>query len=282
MGNIVALESTVIAKGLPGPFNIETALEMEEIITRNKAIPKTVGIISGKVKIGLTKEEIEFLANDKNVVKVGAAEIASAIVGKKNAATTVSATMALAKKARIDVFATGGIGGVHRDRTWDISQDIVELSRDSMIVVCSGFKSILDIERTIELLETKQITTVGFNTEVFPLFHSRTSNYRLNFSTDDPTEIRDIFLKKKELGLPGAVLVLNPVPEEDEISYEKLNGWIKKAVNNAEKKSIKGKELTPFLLSELANYSNGETIRTNVSLLKNNAKIAAKIACTFS
>ncbi len=281
MKNIVALESTVIAKGLPGPFNIETAFEMESIITKNKAEPKTIGIISGEVKVGLSKKEIEFLANNKNVVKIGAAEIAPAIVGRKNAATTVSATMALAKNAKIDVFATGGIGGVHRERTWDISQDIVELSRNTMIVVCSGFKSILDVERTVELLETSQITTVGFKTEVFPLFHSRSSNYKINFSTDDPSKIRDIFLRKKELGLSGAVLVLNPVPKEDEISYEQLNSWIEKAVNNAEKKNIAGKELTPFLLSELANYSNGETVQTNISLLKNNAKIAARIASTF-
>ncbi|MFW6120103.1 MAG: pseudouridine-5'-phosphate glycosidase [Petrotogales bacterium] len=282
MKNIVALESTVIAKGLPSPFNIKTAFEMENIITQNEVVPKTIGIISGEVKIGLSKKEIEFLANNENVVKIGAAEIASAIVGRKNAATTVSATMALAKNAKIGVFATGGIGGVHRDRTWDISQDILELSRNTMIVVCSGFKSILDVERTIELIETKQITTVGFKTEVFPLFHSRSSNYKINFSTDDPSKIRDILLLKKELGLPGAVLVLNPVPREDEISYEQLNSWIEKAVNSAEKKNITGKELTPFLLTELANYSNGETVKTNISLLKNNARVAARIASKFS
>ncbi|MEA2067266.1 MAG: pseudouridine-5'-phosphate glycosidase [Thermotogota bacterium] len=282
MKNIVALESTVIAKGLPNPFNVDTALEMETIVKQNGAAPKTIGIISGEVKIGLTKEEIKFLAVDNNVIKVGTAELAAAIVGKRNAATTVSATIALAKKAGIKVFATGGIGGVHRQRTWDVSQDIAELSRSSMIVVCSGFKSILDIERTIELLETSQITTVGFNTEVFPLFHSRTSNYRLSFSTDNPSEIRDIFLKKKELGLSGAVLVLNPVPEEEEIDYDRLNNWVRRAVNNAEKKNITGKGLTPFLLTELANYSNGQSVRTNISLLKNNARVAANIANTFS
>jgi len=282
MKNTVALESTVIAKGLPSPFNINTALEMETLVRQNNAYPRTIGIISGEVKIGLTEKEIEMLANDENVIKVGTAEIAAAIVGKRNAATTVSATMALAKNAGIDVFATGGIGGVHRERIWDVSQDIAELSKNSMITVCSGFKSILDVERTIELLETSQITTIGFNTGVFPLFHSRTSNYKINFSTDNPAEIRDIFLKKLELGLPGAVLVLNPVPEEDEIDYERLDDWINKAVDSAEKKGITGKELTPFLLSELARYSDGETIKTNISLLKNNARVAAKIASTFS
>ncbi|TYB94830.1 MAG: pseudouridine-5'-phosphate glycosidase [Kosmotoga sp.] len=282
MKNTVALESTVIAKGLPSPFNVNTALEMETLVRQNNAYPRTIGIISGEVKIGLTEKEIEMLANDENVIKVGTAEIAAAIVGKRNAATTVSATMALAKNAGIDVFATGGIGGVHRERIWDVSQDIAELSKNSMISVCSGFKSILDVERTIELLETSQITTIGFNTRVFPLFHSRTSNYKINFSTDNPAEIRDIFLRKLELGLPGAVLVLNPVPEEDEIDYERLNNWINKAVDSAEKKGITGKELTPFLLSELARYSNGETIKTNISLLKNNARVAAKIASTFS
>jgi pseudouridine-5'-phosphate glycosidase len=282
MKNIVALESTVIAKGLPGPYNVETALEMETIVKQNRAVPKTIGIIAGEVRIGLTKEEIKFLADDKYVIKVGTAELAAAIVGKRNAATTVSATMSLAKKEGIEVFATGGIGGVHRQRTWDVSQDIAELSKNSMIVVCSGFKSILDIERTIELLETSQITTVGYNTGVFPLFHSRSSSYKLSFSTDDPSEIRDIFLKKKELGLSGAVLVLNPVPEEEEIDYDRLNNWIRKAVDNAEIKNVTGKDLTPFLLSELANYSNGQTVRTNISLLKNNARVAAIIASTFA
>ncbi|MGC9383346.1 MAG: pseudouridine-5'-phosphate glycosidase [Kosmotogaceae bacterium] len=282
MKTLVALESTVIAKGLPSPYNIETALEMETIVKQNRAMPKTIGIISGEVRIGLTKEEIRFLAEDNNVIKVGTAELPAAIVGKRNAATTVSATMALAKKAGIKVFATGGIGGVHRQRTWDVSQDIAELSRSSMIVVCSGFKSILDIERTIELLETSQITTVGYNTGVFPLFHTRTSSYKLGFSTDDPSKIRDIFFKKKELGLSGAILVLNPVPEEEEIDYDRLNNWIRRAVNNAEKKNITGKDLTPFLLSQLANYSNGQSVRTNISLLKNNARVAAKIASTFS
>lgn len=281
MSNIVALESTVIAQGLPWPHNFDTAMAMEQEVRKNGGIPKTIGIISGEIKIGLTKEEVELMAKSKDVIKAGTAEIAVAVALGKHAATTVSGTMALASKNEIDVFATGGLGGVHRDIPWDVSQDILELSKTNMIVVSSGVKSILDVEKTLEFLETFQITVLGYKTDYFPLFHTRTSQYKVNMRVDSPEEIVDIYRAKKRLGIPGAVLVANPVPEADEIPLKELEKYIDVAVEEANEKGIKGKALTPFLLGRLGELSDGKTMETNIALLKNNAALAGKIAAAF-
>lgn len=278
----VALESTVIAHGLPWPTNLETAISMENRVKGKGAIPKTFGIIKGEIKIGLTEKEIEYLAEAKNVMKIGTAEIAAAVALRRDAATTVSATMRLAKNAGIDVFATGGIGGVHRDVPWDVSQDILELSKTRMIVVCAGFKSILDVEKTVEFLETFQVTVVGYQTDFMPLFHTRESEYKVNIRADSPEEVVAIFNEKEKLGIEGAILVTNPIPKQFEIPRKELEGYIERAVAEAKENGISGKSLTPFLLSRLTELSGGKTLTANIALLENNASLAGEIAMALS
>lgn len=274
----VALESTVIAHGLPWPVNFKTAIAMEEEVKREGAVPKTIGIINGDIKIGMTKDELEYLATAENVMKVGAAEIPVATAMKNNAATTVSATLKLAAREGIEVFATGGIGGVHRDVSWDVSQDIIELSKTDMVVVSAGVKSILDVEKTLEFLETFQVTVIGYQTDSFPLFHCRYSRYPVNVTVETPEEIAAIFKEKKKLGIEGAILVANPIPEEYEVPYDELMKYVEMAVSEAKEKGVSGKGLTPFLLGRLSELSDGKTLEANVALLKNNASLAGKIA----
>jgi len=278
LSKIVALESTVIAHGLPYPKNYETAINMEKAVRENGGIPKTIGILDGKIIVGLNDKQVKFLSTEKNIYKLGTAEIPVATAKKYNGATTVSGTMLIASRNDIEIFATGGIGGVHRDVDWDVSQDIIELSKTNMIVVSSGFKSILDVEKTIEFLETFQITVLGYKTDSYPLFHSRNSKYKIPFRVDSPEEIMDVFKEKKRLGIDGAVLVFNPVPEKDEIPFEDLDTLIQKAVRKANEEKIGGKALTPFLLSYLSEISDGKTLKTNISLLLNNAKLGGQIA----
>ncbi len=278
MSKIVALESTVIAHGLPYPKNYETALNMEKAVKENGGIPKTIGIIDGKIIVGLNNKQVKFLSTGKNIYKLGTAEIPVATAQKYNGATTVSGTMLIASRNEIEIFATGGIGGVHRDVDWDVSQDIIELSKTNMIVVSSGFKSILDVKKTIEFLETFQITVLGYKTDTYPLFHSRNSKYKIPFRVDSSEEIMEVFKEKKRLGIDGAVLVFNPVPEKDEIPFEELDSLIQKAVKKANEEKISGKSLTPFLLSYLSEISDGKTLKTNISLLLNNAKLGGQIA----
>ena len=278
MSKIVALESTVIAHGLPYPKNYETALNMEKTVKENGGIPKTIGIIDGKIIVGLNNKQVKFLSTGKNIYKLGTAEIPVATAQKYNGATTVSGTMLIASRNEIEIFATGGIGGVHRDVDWDVSQDIIELSKTNMIVVSSGFKSILDVKKTIEFLETFQITVLGYKTDTYPLFHSRNSKYKIPFRVDSSEEIMEVFKEKKRLGIDGAVLVFNPVPEKDEIPFEELDSLIQKAVKKANEEKISGKSLTPFLLSYLSEISDGKTLKTNISLLLNNAKLGGQIA----
>ncbi|AKI97078.1 pseudouridine-5'-phosphate glycosidase [Kosmotoga pacifica] len=274
----VALESTVIAHGLPWPANFETAVAMEEEVKKNGSVPRTIGIIGGEIKIGITRDEIKYLSTAKNVMKVGTAEIAVAVALKKDAATTVSATMKLAAREGIEVFATGGIGGVHKGVEWDVSQDIVELSKTNMIVVSAGVKSILDVEKTLEFLETFQVTVVGYRTDRFPLFHTRFSKFPVNITVNTPEEIAAIFEEKKRLGIEGAILVANPIPTEYEIPHYELMKYIETAITEATSKNISGKSLTPFLLNRLGELSDGKTLEANIALLKNNAALAGQIA----
>jgi len=274
----VALESTVIAHGLPSPYNLQTALSMEDIVRSTGSCPRTVGIVEGEIIVGLTQEQIELFSSCNKVVKAATSEIPLVCALKMTAATTVSATVRLASQAGISVMATGGIGGVHRDIQWDVSQDIIELSRTQMLVVSSGVKSILDMGRTLEFLETFGVTVVGYRTKCFPAFHSRQSPYEIPFSIDTPEEAAMVLAKKRQTRIPGSVLLVNPVPEEDEIPFAEVEEYVIRASDEAIQEGVFGKKLTPYLLKRLNELSDGKTLKANVSLLKNNAELAGRIA----
>jgi len=277
----VALESTVIAHGLPKGINFETALNMERAVRENGGTPRTIGILGGEIVVGLTNEQIKKLGMASNVLKVGTAEIAYATAMKRDAATTVSATMAISRTSGISVFATGGIGGVHRDIDWDVSQDIIELSRTRMIVVSAGVKSILDVPKTLEFLETFGVTIVGYRTDCFPLFHCSKSPYRINLTINSPEEAVQILKEKERLGIEGGILVANPIPEADSMNFDELSTLIESALKSAETNGVSGKALTPYLLSRLAELSDGKTLDANISLLINNAALGGLIAASF-
>ena len=271
----VALETTVVAHGLPDPVGIETALEMERLISEEGMQPATIGILSGEIIVGMSPDEMRRLVSEGSV-KVGAREIPYALAKKLNADTTVSATMRIAKMAKIEVFVTGGIGGVHRGE-FDVSQDLLELSRNRMIVVSAGAKSILDLRTTVEALETLEVIVVGYKTDEFPAFYSRESGIKLNMRVDSVEEIAEIYRWMVDLDYESALLVANPIPEEHSIDPAEMERWVKEAEKKAEESGISGKELTPFLLSEISNLSGGKTLKANVELLKNNAKLGALI-----
>lgn len=276
---VVALESTIIAQGLPYPENIRVAIELEQLIRDNGGIPATIGIIKGEIIIGMNKNEIEYIATAPSVMKLSTREIPLCVASGLDGATTVSATSYIAEKAHINVFATGGIGGVHRDviSTFDISRDLEELSERDIIIVSSGAKSILDIPKTVEFLETKGVLVVGFQCNEFPSFYSRKSGVRIP-SVNSYEEVSRIFKAKKELSIKGAILVANPVPEEEEIPYETMEKWINEALELAKENGVSGKNVTPFLLSKIFELSEGKALNTNIALVKNNARIATLIA----
>ncbi len=276
---VVALESTIIAQGLPYPENIRVAIELEQLIRDNGGIPATIGIIKGEIIIGMNKNEIEYIATAPSVMKLSTREIPLCVASGLDGATTVSATSYIAEKAHINVFATGGIGGVHRDviSTFDISRDLEELSERDIIIVSSGAKSILDIPKTVEFLETKGVLVVGFQCNEFPSFYSRKSGVRIP-SVNSYEEVSRIFKAKKELSIKGAILVANPVPEEEEIPYETMEKWINEALELAKENGVSGKNVTPFLLSKIFELSEGKALSTNIALVKNNARIATLIA----
>lgn len=276
---IVALESTIIAHGMPYPKNVEIAINVEEEVRKEGAIPATIGVINGEIIIGLNREEIEYIGKAKGVLKLSTREIPFCVAMKKDGATTVSATSYLAELAGISVFATGGIGGVHRGAsdTFDISRDLDELSQTDVIVVSAGAKSILDLPKTLEYLETKGVLVVGFGTNEFPAFYTRRSGLEI-LKADSEKEIAKIYKTKNSLGIKSAILVANPIPKEYEIEKEVVDKWIDKAVNEANEKGIKGKALTPFLLARIVEISEGKALDANIELVKNNARVAAKIA----
>ncbi len=277
----IALESTVIAHGLPKPVNIDVALELEEIARQNGCMPYTVGIIDGQIKVGLSEKEIVEIGTKEDVMKVGTSEIAVAVALKRSAATTVSATMRIAYSHGIKVFATGGIGGVHSTEYWDVSQDLMELARTRMVVVSAGPKSILDLKSTVEMLETLQITILGYKTDRLPAFYCKSTDLPLT-KVESPEQVASIFFYKERLNLPGALLVFNPISDEYAISQEDFEKWQKLAQEDLEKFSVKGKGVTPFLLSRLAYYSNGKTVQSNIELLKSNVRLACDIVCQLS
>lgn len=253
-------------------------MQMEDEIRAEGAVPKTIGIVDGKVIVGLNKDQIEMFATLSGIIKAASSEIPIACALGKTAATTVSGTIRLASLSGIRVMATGGIGGVHRDIDWDVSQDIIELSRTPILVVSSGAKSILDIGRTLEFLETFGITVLGYRTEFFPAFHSRKSPFKVSFSVNTAQEAAEVLIEKIKNKIPGAVLLVNPVPDEEEIPFSEVDRYVGIASREAMKRGISGKALTPYLLKRLGELSDGRTLKANISLLKNNAKLAAKVA----
>lgn len=275
---VVALESTIISHGMPYPRNYETALNIEDTVRRNGAVPATIAIINGKIKIGLNNKEIAFLSKGKNILKASRRDIPVSVSRKLNAATTVSATMFCASLAGIKIFATGGIGGVHRNvnETLDISADLTELSKTNVAVVSAGVKSILDIGLTLEFLETLGVPVIGYKTNKFPAFFTRESGFNVNYKLDSPKEIADVIKTKWELGLKGGILIANPIP----VKYSADKKSIDSAINQALAKSnnIKGKDVTPFLLSEVNRISGGKSLEANIKLVLNNAELAAKIS----
>ena len=280
---IVALESTLISHGLPYPDNIKVAKESINAVQDNGSVAATIGIINGKVKIGLSEDDINILAKEKNVQKVSNHNINLSIYKKENAATTVASTISIASKFGIKFFATGGIGGVHlnAENTYDVSADLYSLSEHANYVICSGAKSILDIDKTFELLETLGITRIGYKTNYMPGFWYSETNHQVDNNFEDISDISDFLKLNSKLNHNKSILIFNKVPEINAISKDKINEWINIALVRAEKNKINGKELTPFLIKEINNFSNNKTLKANVSLIINNAELAAKIAKNF-
>lgn len=280
---VVALESTIISHGMPYPKNVETALAVEEVIRKNGAIPATIAIIEGRIKIGLTPEEIEYMAKADNVLKVSRRDFPLVISQKLDGATTVAGTMIAANMAGIKVFVTGGIGGVHRGagESFDVSADLEELKMTDVTVVCAGVKSILDIGATLEYLETSGVPVITYGADSFPAFYSRESGFAAECRIDEPEKISALIRTKEQLGLRGGILVACPIPEEDEIPFEKMDVVIKQALKECEEKGVKGKRITPFLLSKVKDLTEGSSLEANIKLVLHNADIGSKIAANI-
>ncbi len=281
---IVALESTIISHGMPYPQNVETALRCEQMVRDNGAVPATIAIIKGELVVGLSAEEIDYLGQmGEKVIKTSRRDLALIVSQKLDGATTVSATMYIASLAGIKVFATGGIGGVHRgaEITMDISADLEELAETDVCVVCAGAKAILDLEKTLEYLETKGVPVIGYQTDYLPAFYTRTSSYRVNYRLDTPSAIAQLLKVKWELGLNGGVLVTNPIPEKYSLDETVMNKAIDDALASLEEKHISGKAVTPFLLAKVKDITKGASLDANIQLVLNNCKLASQIACLY-
>ena len=278
---VVALESTIISHGMPYPQNVETALNVERIIRENGAVPATIAIIGGKLKAGLTQEEIEYLGKKgTDVIKASRRDLPVLVARGDDGATTVATTMIIAAMAGIRVFATGGIGGVHRgaEVTMDISADLEELAQTPVLVVCAGAKSILDLGLTLEYLETKGVPVIGYGTEELPAFYTRKSGFGVDYRLDTPDEVAAAFRAKLEMGLKGGMLVTNPIPEEYSMDPAVINKAIDEAVAEANALGIKGKQTTPFLLAKIKDITGGDSLASNIRLVYNNAALAAQVA----
>ncbi len=281
---IVALESTIIAHGMPYPQNVETALAVEEIVRQAGAIPATIAILNGKMKVGLTREEVEFIATDKNILKASDRDIPFILAKKLSAATTVSASLAIASAVGIKVFVTGGIGGVGPEgyKSMDISSDLIALADYPCITVCAGAKAFMDIPATLEYLETNRVCVVGYKTAFFPLFYTRGSMYKLDWSADSPEEAAEIFRMKITHDHQGGLLVGVPMNEAEALSYEETQKAIDAALKQIKKEGITGKEFTPFILAAIKKETGGKSLAANISLIKNNAKVGGEIATALS
>lgn len=281
---IVALESTIISHGMPYPENVKMAKEVEEVIRENGAVPATIALMDGRIKIGLTDEDLELLATSDNVRKTSRRDLAYVLSAKEIGATTVATTMICAELAGISIFVTGGIGGVHRgaETTMDISADLEELSQTNVAVICAGAKSILDIGLTLEYLETKGVPVVGYGTDAFPAFYSATSEFKSNFRADSAEEVADMLKMKWDLELQGGAVIANPIPEESSLDESEISAIIEQALAEAHDNGIKGKDVTPFLLGKVKELTEGKSLEANIALVMNNAKVGAKIAKAFA
>ncbi|MCP4295296.1 MAG: pseudouridine-5'-phosphate glycosidase [Proteobacteria bacterium] len=277
---VVALESTIISHGMPYPQNIETARKVGNIVRKQGAVPATIGIIKGRLKAGLTEAELELMATEKNIAKVSRRDIPFILSQKRDGATTVATTMIVSALAGIPIFATGGIGGVHRgaETNFDISADLMELARTDVAVICAGVKSILDIGLTLEYLETQGVPVVSFGTDDFPAFYTRKSGFQADCRVDSAGEIALALKAKWDLGLKGGMVIGNPIPEEFSMDPKKIGEIIESALKESTTLGIQGKEITPFLLSKIAAMTEGKSLASNIQLVFNNAELAAKIA----
>ena len=278
---VVALESTIISHGMPYPQNVETALKVEQIIRDNGAVPATIAILGGRLKAGLTAEEIEYLGKQgQAVTKASRRDLAVLVARKADGATTVTTTMMIAHMAGIKIFATGGIGGVHRgaETTMDISADLEELASTPVMVVCAGAKSILDLGLTLEYLETHGVPVIGYGTKELPAFYTRKSGFEVDYRMDTPSEIAAAFHASQELGLKGGMLVTNPIPEEFAMDHDVINKAIDEAIEQAKEQGIHGKATTPFLLTKVKELTGGDSLDSNIQLVFNNARLAARTA----
>ena len=281
---VVALESTIISHGMPYPKNVETALRVEKAIRENGAIPATMGIIDGEPIVGMSEEEIEEFGKRKGVAKVSKRDLPIVMAQKAWGATTVSATILMAKKAGIEVFVTGGIGGVHRgaENTWDVSRDLYELGSEDVTVVCAGAKAILDIPKTLEVLETQGVSILSYKSKSFANFYSSETNHGVDMTFDDPLEAARVIYAKRSFPLNGGILISNPCPAEYSMPHEKIDSIIEEALKEAEKEGVKGKDATPFLLKKIVELTGGESLETNIALVLNNAVLGAKIAVQYA
>ncbi|WP_152048445.1 pseudouridine-5'-phosphate glycosidase [Aureimonas psammosilenae] len=281
---VVALESTIITHGMPFPQNVETARAVEAIVREEGAEPATIAVLDGQLRVGLNEDDLERLAQAKDVMKLSRADLAYAVAAKRTGSTTVAATMIAAHLAGIRVFATGGIGGVHRgaESSFDISADLDELARTPVIVVSAGAKAILDLPKTMEVLETKGVPVVGLGTDELPAFWSRRSGIPAPLRLDSPEAIAAFQRTREELGIGGGMLIGNPVPSEDELRQETVAVWIDTALREAGEKRIIGKAVTPFLLQRLFELSEGRSLATNIALVRNNVRVASRIAVSLA
>ena len=281
---VVALESTIISHGMPYPQNVQTALEVERIVREHGAVPATIAVIGGRLKAGLTEEEIEYFGKKGlNIAKASRRDLAVLCARGEDGATTVTTTMIIAHMAGIRVFATGGIGGVHRgaETTMDISADLEELGQTPVMVVCAGAKSILDLGLTLEYLETKGVPVIGYGTNTLPAFYTRESDFGVDYRMDSPAELAKAFKTQNDLGFPAGMLVANPIPEEYAMPLEVITAAIDKAIAESVEKGIHGKETTPFLLARVSELTGGDSLASNIQLVFNNARLAAKTAVEY-
>ena len=281
---VVALESTIISHGMPYPQNVETALNVERIVRENGAVPATIAVIGGRLKAGLSPEEIAYFGKKgQAIAKASRRDLAVLCARGEDGATTVTTTMIIAHMAGIKIFATGGIGGVHRgaETTMDISADLEELGQTPVMVVCAGAKSILDLGLTLEYLETKGVPVIGYGTEELPAFYTRQSGFQVDYRMDTPEELAKAFKAQNELGFPGGMLVTNPIPEAYAMPLETINAAIDQAIGECNEKGIHGKETTPFLLARVAELTGGDSLSSNIRLVYNNAKVAAQTAAAY-
>ena len=278
---VVALESTIISHGMPYPKNVETAILVEKTIRDNGAVPATIAIIGGRLKAGLSPEEIEYLGKSgRKVAKVSRRDLAAIVARGADGATTVTTTMIIAHMAGIKVFATGGIGGVHRgaETTMDISADLEELASTPVMVVCAGAKSILDLGLTLEYLETKGVPVIGYGTDELPAFYTRRSGFGVDYRVDTPAQLAAMFKAQQELGMKGGMLVTNPIPEQYAMDKAVIDAAIEQAVAESKEQGIHGKETTPFLLARVVELTGGDSLESNIQLVLNNAIVASKTA----